>query len=48
MRSVPPIVRTAARAVVVRDGRLLAITMRDNEGDFYILPGGGQRRSLCA
>ena len=36
-------VRTAARAVVVRDGRLLAITMRDREGLFYILPGGGQR-----
>ena len=42
----PPVsssVRTAARAVVVRDGRLLAITMRDREGDFFILPGGGQR-----
>jgi ADP-ribose pyrophosphatase YjhB (NUDIX family) len=36
-------VRTAARAVVVRDGQLLAITMRDREGDFFILPGGGQR-----
>ncbi len=40
----PPLnVRTAARAVVVRDGRLLAITMRDRQGDFFILPGGGQR-----
>ncbi len=36
-------VRTAARAVVVREGQLLAITMRDREGLFYILPGGGQR-----
>ena len=36
-------VRTAARAVVVREGRLLAITMRDRQGDFFILPGGGQR-----
>jgi ADP-ribose pyrophosphatase YjhB (NUDIX family) len=43
MRSVPNNVRTAARAVVVSDGRLLAIAMRDREGDFYILPGGGQR-----
>jgi len=43
MRPAPPTVRTAARAVVVRDGRLLAIAMRDREGDFYILPGGGQR-----
>jgi ADP-ribose pyrophosphatase YjhB (NUDIX family) len=39
----PPSVRTAARAVVVLDGRLLAIMMRDHEGVFYILPGGGQR-----
>ncbi len=39
----PQPVRTAARAVVVRDGRLLAITMRDSQGEFYILPGGGQR-----
>jgi 8-oxo-dGTP diphosphatase len=36
-------VRTAARAVVVRDGRLLAIAMRDAQGEFFILPGGGQR-----
>src|SRR5471032_1811170 len=43
MRPAPSTVRTAARAVVVRDGRLLAIAMRDREGDFYILPGGGQR-----
>jgi ADP-ribose pyrophosphatase YjhB (NUDIX family) len=27
----------------VQDGRLLAIAMRDPEGIFYILPGGGQR-----
>ncbi|MGA2051841.1 MAG: NUDIX domain-containing protein [Opitutales bacterium] len=39
----PLSVRTAARAVVVHDGRLLAIAMRDREGVFYILPGGGQR-----
>jgi 8-oxo-dGTP diphosphatase len=43
MRSAPSTVRTAARAVAVRDGCLLAITLRDREGDFYILPGGGQR-----
>jgi ADP-ribose pyrophosphatase YjhB (NUDIX family) len=39
----PQTVRTAARAVVVRDGRLLAIAMRDAQGEFFILPGGGQR-----
>jgi ADP-ribose pyrophosphatase YjhB (NUDIX family) len=44
MQPPPPLqVRTAARAVVVQDGRLLAITMRDRDGLFYILPGGGQR-----
>lgn len=43
MSNRPLPVRTAARAVVVRDGRLLAITMRDRQGEFYILPGGGQR-----
>ncbi len=43
MRPVSSSVRTAARALVVRDGRLLAITMRDRDGEFFILPGGGQR-----
>jgi ADP-ribose pyrophosphatase YjhB (NUDIX family) len=43
MSSASNSVRTAARAVVVRDGKLLAITMRDREGEFFILPGGGQR-----
>lgn len=35
-------VRTAARAVIICDGKLLAIKMRDRRGVFYILPGGGQ------
>ncbi len=35
-------VRTAARALIIRDGRLLAIAMRNHNGRFYILPGGGQ------
>ena len=36
-------IRTAARALIIEDGRLLAIKMRDGSGIFYILPGGGQR-----
>ena len=36
-------IRTAARALIIREGKLLAIKMRDNSGIFYILPGGGQR-----
>ncbi len=29
--------------MIVHEGRLLAITMKDGQGLFYILPGGGQR-----
>ncbi len=35
-------IRTAARAVIICDGKLLATKMRDRRGVFYILPGGGQ------
>ncbi len=35
-------IRTAARALIIHDHKLLAIKMRDNTGIFYILPGGGQ------
>ncbi|MGF1449846.1 MAG: NUDIX domain-containing protein [Opitutales bacterium] len=38
-----PPVRVAARVVLLRDGRLLTIQMRDGRGEFFILPGGGQR-----
>jgi 8-oxo-dGTP diphosphatase len=37
------IVRISAKAVVVVDGRLLLLRHRDVEGDWYSLPGGGQR-----
>lgn len=36
-------VRSAARALIVQDHRLLAVAMRDAQGDFFILPGGGQK-----
>jgi ADP-ribose pyrophosphatase YjhB (NUDIX family) len=35
-------IRTAARALIILQGKLLAIKMRDQSGIFYILPGGGQ------
>lgn len=36
-------VRSAARALIIKDGRLLAIEMQRGKGPvFYILPGGGQ------
>lgn len=41
-RNMRPI-RTAARALIIENGCLLAIKMRDKSGIFYILPGGGQR-----
>ena len=36
-------IRTAARAVIICDGKLLATKMRDKRGVYYILPGGGQQ-----
>lgn len=35
--------RNSAKAIIVRDGFLLAIKNIDPDGDWYILPGGGQR-----
>ena len=36
-------VRTSAKALVIKDGRMLAIKVHDSDGDFYIMPGGGQQ-----
>lgn len=36
-------IRTAVRAVIIHDGRLLVVKMKDRDGIFYILPGGGQK-----
>ena len=35
-------VRTSAKALVIKDGHMLAIKLRDADGVFYIMPGGGQ------
>ena len=35
-------VRTSAKALVIRDGCMLAVKLRDRDGVFYIMPGGGQ------
>src|SRR5687767_12903490 len=35
-------IRVSAKAVIVRDGKLLVIACRDSAGEFYMLPGGGQ------
>jgi len=36
-------VRVSAKAVVVVEGRVLLLRHRDSDGDWYALPGGGQR-----
>lgn len=36
-------VRNSAKAVIIRDGRLLVTVNMDDDGPFYLLPGGGQR-----
>jgi 8-oxo-dGTP diphosphatase len=38
-----PQVRTAAKALIIKDQCLLAIAKRDHQGIWYILPGGGQQ-----
>ncbi len=35
-------VRNSSKGLVIQDGRLLAVKLEDQDGVFYILPGGGQ------
>lgn len=35
-------IRTAARAVIIDDNRLLVLRRTGVQGEFYVLPGGGQ------
>ena len=35
-------IRNSAKAIIVEDDHLLAITHQDQVGRYYILPGGGQ------
>ena len=35
-------IRNSAKAIVVKEGKLLTIKMHENGGTYYILPGGGQ------
>ncbi len=36
------VIRPSAKAVVIRDGKMAAIRIRDGGEEWYILPGGGQ------
>jgi 8-oxo-dGTP diphosphatase len=35
-------VRLSVKAIIVEDGRLLVLKNRDQDGEWYMLPGGGQ------
>jgi len=35
-------IRTAAKALIIKDGKMLAIKIKDGEEEWYIMPGGGQ------
>src|SRR5687767_6608945 len=37
-------IRVAAKAVIIRDGKLLVTKNVDDQGEWYLLPGGGQER----
>ncbi|MDE5892271.1 MAG: NUDIX domain-containing protein, partial [Acetatifactor sp.] len=38
----PREIRNSAKAVVIKDGKLLVIKINDGREEWYILPGGGQ------
>jgi ADP-ribose pyrophosphatase YjhB (NUDIX family) len=35
-------VRNAAKALIIKDGKMLAIKLKDEQDEWYIMPGGGQ------
>ena len=35
--------RNSSKAIIVQDGRILLTVNSDDQGDFYLLPGGGQK-----
>lgn len=35
-------IRNSAKALVIRDGKMLAIKLKDADEEWYIMPGGGQ------
>ena len=38
----PRQIRNSAKALIMKDGKMAAIKMRDSGGEWYIMPGGGQ------
>lgn len=37
-------VRNSVKAIIIHENKLLCIKLEDKEGNFYILPGGGQEK----
>jgi len=35
-------IRNSAKALVIKEGKMLAIKLKDSDGEWYIMPGGGQ------
>ncbi len=35
-------IRNSAKALIIKDGKMLALKIRDQDEEWYILPGGGQ------
>ncbi|MCM1155343.1 MAG: hypothetical protein NC392_08280 [Roseburia sp.] len=35
-------IRNSAKAFIIKNGKMLAIKIKDNNEEWYIMPGGGQ------
>ncbi len=35
-------IRNSAKALIMKDGKMLVIRIKDNDEEWYIMPGGGQ------
>lgn len=36
-------IRNAAKALIIKDGKMLAVKINDGKEEWYIMPGGGQK-----
>lgn len=39
-------IRNSAKAIIIKDGRILLTKNEDQFGTFYLLPGGGQEKGV--
>lgn len=40
-------IRNAGKALIIKDGKMLAIKLKDEKEEWYIMPGGGQEAEEC-